>query len=285
MNYSRLLSVLIVALVLAVGCTSAPTSPNGTPPGPITGAVRPAADPSAALVRFTADVNATLQEMDRTLASAATDLGRTGIAGPAANATLARLAASSPHTTNAVTVTPEGRIAAVSAQNYGGVVGVSIANQTHVRQGLQERRPLMSQVFPAVEGFDAVVIQRPVTDGTGAFLGLVSVVFEPPLLLADSADRALTGTNFTAWAMDTNALLIYDRDPGDLVGRNMITDPVYADYPELVTLVKRMLVEPAGTGPYSFTPTGGGSPVRKDAAWGTAGLHGTEWRLLVAREG
>jgi hypothetical protein len=281
MNHARLLPVLIVALMLAAGCTSLPTPP----PGPVTGAARPAADPSAALARFTADVNATLQEMDRSLASAATDLGRTGITGPAANATLARLAASSPHAVDAVTVTPEGRIAAAMPQEYDGVVGASIANQTHVRQGLQERQPLMSQVFPAVEGFDAVVIQRPVTDGTGAFLGLVSVVIEPQLLLADSADRALAGTNFTAWAMDTDAILIYDRDPSDLVGRNMITDPVYADYPELVALVKRMLVEPAGTGTYSFTPTGGGPPVRKEAAWGTAGLHGTEWRLLVAREG
>jgi hypothetical protein len=285
MNHRILLPVLIVALALAVGCTSVPPPPNGAPSSPITGAVRPAADPSAALIRFTADVNATLQEMDRTLASAATDLGRTGITGPAANATLARLAASSPHATNAITVTPEGRIAAVGAPEFGGMVGVSIANQTHVRQGLQERRPLMSQVFPAVEGFNAVVIQRPVTDGTGAFLGLVSVLFEPQLPLADSADRALAGTNFTAWAMDTDAILIYDRDPSDLVGRNMITDPAYADYPELVALVKRMLVEPAGTGTYSFTPTGGGPPVRKEAAWGTAGLHGTEWRLLVAREG
>jgi hypothetical protein len=44
------------------------------------------------------------------------------------------------------------------------------------------------------------------------------------------------------------------------------------------------MVEPAGSGSYAFTPTGGGPAVRKEAVWATAGLHGTGWRILVARE-
>ncbi len=246
---------------------------------------QPDADQSAALAGFTTGVNATLQEIDRNLASAATDLGRTGIAGPEANATLKHLAASSPHAANAITVTPDGRIAAeAGSPGRSSIVGVSVADQAHVRQALQGRQPLVSAVFPAVEGFDAVVIQRPVTDGKGAFLGLVSVAFDPSLVLAESANRSLAGTEFTAWAMDTEGRLIYDRDPGDLVGRSMISDPAYAGYPELVALSKRMMAEPAGSGTYTFTATGAGPEVRKDAVWATAGLYGTEWRLLVARE-
>lgn len=246
---------------------------------------QPDTDTSTALAGFTTGVNATLQEIDRNLASAATGLGRTGIAGPEANATLKQLAASSPYTVNAITVTPDDWVAAEGGSpEHGSIVGVSLADQAHVRRGLQERQPLMSAVFTAVEGFDAVVIQRPVTDGTGAFLGLVSVVFDPSRVLAESANRSLEGTEFTAWAMDTDGHLIYDRDPGDLVYRSMITDPVYAGYPELVALSKRMMTEPAGSGTYTFTATGAGPIVRKDAVWATAGLHGTEWRLLVAHE-
>ncbi len=285
MSYGRLLPVLIVVLALAAGCTSAPTAPDGTPSVPTTGTVQPAADPSAAVARFTTDVNATLQEMDRHLASAATDLALTGITGPAANATLARLAASSTYAEDAVTINPDGRIVAAMPEEYWTAVGAEVGHESHNQQALRERRPLMSPVFAAVEGFDAVGIRRPVTDGTGAFLGLVEVVFDPSRLLADHADPALAGTNFTAWAIDTDGRLIYDRDPGDLVGRNMLTDPVFADYPELVALTKRMTVEPAGSGTYSFTPTGGGPAVMKEAVWGTAGLHGADWRLLVAREG
>jgi hypothetical protein len=142
----------------------------------------------------------------------------------------------------------------------------------------------MSPVFPAAEGFDAVSIRWPVRDETGVYLGLVSVLVDPQRLLAEQADRALAGTPNTAWATDTDGRLIYDRDPGDLVGRNMLTDPVFANYPELVALATRVTVEPAGSGTYTFTPGGGGSPVRKEAVWATTGLHGTEWRLVVARE-
>jgi sensor domain CHASE-containing protein len=285
MKTPTLLLVVIVLLVIivAAGCIS-PESPQDQP-GVTSSVTGPAADLAAARDRFTADVNATLQEIDQNLAAAASDLGRTGIAGPEANATLNRLAASLHPATNAITVTPAGLISAVArSPEDDALVGISVADQTHVRQALLEHRPLMSGVFLAVEGFDAVVIQRPVTDGNGTFLGLVSVLLEPQQLLAESASRSLAGTDFTAWAMDTSGRLIYDRDPGDLVGRTLITDPLFADYPGLLALSKRMLVEPAGSAPYTFTAAGGGPAVRKDAVWSTAGLHGTGWRLVVARE-
>jgi len=63
----------------------------------------------------------------------------------------------------------------------------------------------------------------------------------------------------------------------------MLTDPAFAGYPELVALTKRIATEPSGTGTYTFTPAGGGPAVRKSAFWTTAGLHGTEWRIVVAR--
>jgi hypothetical protein len=284
MCYGRFLPVLILALVLALGCTSVPTLPNVTSTVPTTVTIPPAANLSAALFRFTTEVNATLQEMDQALATAATELNATGIAGPAANETLAWLANSSPYSVDAVTISPEGRIAAVMPEQYWGAVGVEVGNESHNQQALRERRPLMTPVFPAAEGFDAVSIRRPVWNGTGAFLGLATVLLDPSRLLAAQTDRALTGTNFTAWAMQTDGRLIYDWDPGELVGHNLITDPLFADYPELVALAQQMAVEPSGSGTYTFTLTSGGPSVKKEAVWATAGLHGTEWRLLVARE-
>jgi hypothetical protein len=283
-----LLVVFMLAAIFAAGCIS-PSIPSEnqsgvTPTGQPTGTIKSAADPTDALLQFTSAVNATLQEMDRALASAATELGRTGISGPEANATLARLAASSPYAVDAVTISSEGRIAAVMPEEYWGAVGVEVGNEIHNQQALKERRPLMTPVFPAAEGFDAISIRRPVWNETGAFLGLATVLLNPSQMLAEHADRALAGTNFTAWAMQTDGLLIYDRDSGELVGRNLITDPFFADYPELVALAKRMTVEPSGTGTYTIIPSGGSLPVTREAVWTTTGLHGTEWRLLVARD-
>ncbi len=245
------------------GCSSAP--PDGAPFVPTTGAPSVDADPSVVLSTLVADVNTTLEEIDRNVASAAGELGATGLAGPGANATLARLAASSPYTAAAITVTPDGRIAAARPEEYGAAVGTYIGNQSHVQRGLADRRPLMSEVFRAVEGFDAVAVQRPVTGSDGTFLGLVSTVVEPDLFLADRADRAISGTTLVAWAMAPDGRVIYDRDPAR-IGRNVITDPAYAGFPEFVAMAKRIGAEPAGSGSYTLTPPGGAA-VKQTVAW------------------
>ena len=276
---------LVLAAILAAGCASAPsqTSQDGAPFVPTTGAPVADADPSAALSRLAADVNATLEETDRNVASAAAELGSTGLAGPGANATLSRLAASSPYAADAVTIGLDGRIAAAMPEEFGAAIGASVANQSHVQRGLADRRPLMSDVFRAVEGFDAIVVQHPVTGSDGTFLGLVSAVVEPDLLLADRADRAIAGTTLAVWVMTPDGRLIYDRDTAR-IGRNVITDPAYAGYPEFVAMAKRIGAEPAGSGSYTLTPPSGAT-VRQSVVWTTAGLHGTGWRVVVAREG
>ncbi|HZD43775.1 MAG TPA: cache domain-containing protein, partial [Methanomicrobiales archaeon] len=275
MQYSRLLPFLMVAIVLAIGCTSAPISSNDTTPIATTSAVPPVTNLSTTLARFTTDTNATLQQIDSNVATAATDLGRTGgITGPEANTTLAWLAASSPDTADAVTMDPQGRIAAAMPEEYWGAVGADVSNESHNQEALREKKPQMTPVFAAVEGFDAAGIRRPVTNGTGAFLGLVEAVFKPKMLLGDSANRSLNGTNFTAWAIDTSGLLLYDRDGEELVSHNIFTDPIFADYPELRTLAERMVTEPSGSGSYTFNASGGGPAVTKDAVWGTSGIHG-----------
>ncbi len=276
---------LVLAAILAAGCTTAPsqTSRDGAPFVPTTGAPVADADPSAALSRLAADVNATLEEIDGHVAEAAAELGSTGLAGPGANATLSRLAASSPYAADAVTIGLDGRIAAAMPEEFGGAIGASVANQSHVQRGLADRRPLVSDVFRAVEGFDAVVVQHPVAGSDGAFLGLVSAVVEPDLLLADRADRAIAGTTLAAWVMTPDGRLIYDRDPAR-IGRNVIADPAYAGYPEFVAMAKRIGAEPAGSGSYTIAPPNGAA-VKQSVVWATAGLDGAAWRVVVAREG
>lgn len=270
---------IALAAVLTAGCSSTPT--DGAPFVPTTGAPTVNADPSTVASMLAADLNTTLEEMDRNLQTAATELGTAGLAGSGANATLARLAASSPYVVDAVTITPDGRIAAVMPEEYAGSVGADIGNQSHVQQALRERRPLMSGVFQAAEGFDAVAIQRPVTGSDGSFLGLVSIIVEPALLLADRSDRAISATPLAAWAMTTDGRVLYDSDPSR-VGRNVITDPAYAGYPEFVAVAKRIGAEPAGSASYSLA-TPGGATLKQEAFWSTAGLHGTPWRVVVVR--
>jgi polar amino acid transport system substrate-binding protein len=278
-----LLCIMVTMIaILAPGCIGpAPGNQTVTPTVSET-VTPPSTSLTTALSRFTNDVNASLQAMDHAVEKEAMVLGLIGITGPEANTTLAQLVNASPYAIDAVTITPEGRIAATV---HSDAVGVSIADQVHIQQGLKEKQPLMSPVFTMIEGYEAAVIQWPVAAPTGSFLGLAQILFDPSRLLADDANRALAGTAFTAWAMQPDGFLIYDRDPTQLAGHNMISDPLFAGYPDLVILAQRMAVEPEGDGSYIFPSSTGGPAIRKEAVWDTVSLHGTAWRLVVVSEG
>ena len=86
----------------------------------------------------------------------------------------------------------------------------------------------------------------------------------------------------TAWAMQTDGLILYDPDPEE-VGRNLFQDPLYKPYVQLLSLGERIASERSGSGVYEFLGPGLTDPVVKSASWATVGLHGTEWRLVVVR--
>lgn len=284
MNPGWYLPFLLTLFLLISGCTSTSHEPGDAVSGERMESYTPLPEHSAALSRFTDGVNSTLHSMDANLVRAAIDLGSTGIAGEAANATLDQLMAQSPHARDVVTITPDGRIVAVRPEKYQAALGAYVGNQSHNMVALQEQGPLLSQVFPAVEGFEAVVIARPVRNETGTFLGVASLVIAPFDLIGDCAETSLPGMNFTAWAIDGNGRILYEGGHSMLSGLSILTDPAFAGSPELVELAKRITVEPAGSGQYVFRSAGDGQPAAKDAAWATVGLHGTEWRLIVARD-
>jgi hypothetical protein len=277
---------LVAVLVAAAGCTAPPAGEGrSTATVPTTGAPRVDADPATVLAAFTADMNESFEALDGHLSSAAASLGRNGLTGEEANVSLGLLATTSPQVADAVAVDTRGRIVAAMPAEYAGVIGTDISNQSHIQQALRERRPMMSGVFTTVEGFDAVVLVRPVTSLDGTFTGLVVVVFDPSMMMADRADRAIAGTTLSAWGMEPGGRILYDNTDFDEIGKNILTDPAYGAYPELVALAKRMAVEPSGNGTYTYPRSGGGPVVKKDAVWSTAGIHGGAWRLVVLREG
>ncbi len=46
-------------------------------------------------------------------------------------------------------------------------------------------------------------------------------------------------------------------------------------------MAKVMQTEPEGTGSYTFATEGTATPVRKEVAWTSVGLHGTECRVVA----
>jgi len=284
-----LVLILIGTLVLA-GCTQAPPSAPATPVPAVTETPAPPGPDqtgvNATIEQFLGTLVPVLQDRldsaDTEVSATGEIIAATGITGPGADSALLSLAESNNWIVDAVTVTPDGTIAAVMPEQYQGVIGEYIGNQSHIVTILTDKKPALSPIFQTVEGFEAAAIAYPVFSSGEDLIGGISVPFRPDLLFGPLITDVVRGTGYTVdvtQAMD--GLVLYDTDPSQ-IGKNP-DDPIYADYPELLNVIQLEISQRSGTGTYHFPTPGSSQPVLKEAAWDTISLHGTEWRVVVQR--
>ena len=86
------------------------------------------------------------------------------------------------------------------------------------------------------------------------------------------------------WVMQSNGTLIYDPDP-DQQSKNLLTDTIYKDYPEVQEFARQIAEQPSGYGNYQYYDKDVADYdkqlVTKEAYWMTVGIYGTEWRLVI----
>ncbi|MDD5629397.1 MAG: cache domain-containing protein [Elusimicrobia bacterium] len=230
---------------------------------------------AAALKEARQAVTAVLSRIDSALAQAAPKTA----ADPAG--TLEGLRQGLPVATCAV-MDRQGKLTAVAPKENERFVGTDISKQDHAVKLLKSHKPVMGEVFTAVEGFVGVGIYRPLFSGKKEFAGGVGVLVKPEDLLAAALDPLQGKDGRYFWVMDTSGRVLYDADKPE-IGKMIFSDPLYSPYPELLALGKRIAARAQGRGEYKFSQTGGKEVVAKSALWDTVGLHGARWRLVLAR--
>lgn len=224
-------------------------------------------------------VQSELYNLDLDMAATATALSNTGLSGTKARQILNELYGTYPFVIDCLTADDAGIIVTVAPNAYWRYEGWDISQQPVTVKFNELKRPMLSQMFPAVEGMDAVVVIWPVQSPQGSFIGSLSALFKPASLLAMTAEQRLKGTGIALNVMQLDGLTIYDSEYKD-AGKNLLTDPEFQPYTELVALGQRIVAEESGYGNYTFIDRTTGKTVKKEAFWATVGLHGTEWRLV-----
>ncbi len=72
-------------------------------------------------------------------------------------------------------------------------IGVDISYQAHIRRFLIEKKPLASQVFRAVQGYDAIALYYPIFDAKGNFKGGVACLIDVKKMLEHFSNLAGEG--------------------------------------------------------------------------------------------
>ncbi len=269
----RTIPFVLAALLLAVslsfaGCTSSTTVPEPA------GTEQVAGELAASITNGLTDLKTGIANNSRTLAAS-------GLTGPEAEAVLRENLLAFPWAYSSLVISPEGIVVAAVPKNYAGVVGKDLSWQPETQKANTNRAPVISGVFLMAEGFTGISQSYPVFSASGEYLGYTDITYAPETFLAHHIDPVISGTGYDAWVAQTDGTVIYDTTKEE-IGKNLFSDAAYAD-PGLQEIFRRIVAEPSGQGEYTFLDRDWNRPVTKAAAWNTAGIDGTSWRVVVTK--
>lgn len=161
-----------------------------------------------------------------------------------------------------------------------GTVGTDLSGQKHVEELLREHKPVVSDVFRAVEGFSAVALHVPVFRGS-EFKGSIGILINFDLLSKRYLDPIKIGETGYAWVISRDGTILYTPIPG-FTGKRVFE--VMKDSPSLEFMVKDMLQGRAGVAQYAYDRIGDRAvnSTRKYAVYMPAHLGNTFWSICVA---
>jgi hypothetical protein len=238
-----------------------------------------------ALVKAQSEIQKNLDNLNTSLEIAARDLAKEkSLNSRRVHSILGKLCADTRggYVVDCCTIDPAGRIAAMEPETYQPHEGADIAKQEQVVRLHQTKLPVLSLNMPMVEGFDAVDVEWPIIGERQALKGAVSILIKPEVLVAVAIGPVIEGLPVNIWVMQKNGRILYDVHK-DEIGRDLFTDPLYKPYGQLLALGKKIADEPTGSGFYEYLKEGPNDVVKKLAHWTTVGLHGTEWRVVMAQ--
>jgi len=228
-------------------------------------------------------IQSKLLNLDNAVADAAEKIAKSGLQGEETRGILNGLCRKYPYLTDCSTSDPQGRMVSVATEAYrryeGTETATTEASITFFEDFAENRKPMLSNVFRAVEGIDAVVLVRPVITDDAELLGIVSALFKPGDLLARTIAPAAETRAIKVNVMQLDGMVIYC-STGTETGKNVLTDPSYKNYPELISQAEIIAAQKTGTGGYMYPDAATGKIVKKTVYWTSVGLHGTEWRLV-----
>ncbi len=169
----------------------------------------------------------------------------------------------------------------VEPSSQKGSEGADVSQQEHIMRCFQTKMPAMSQSFVSVEGPIAADVIHPILRA-GKLLGGVSALFFPEKVAEEVILPVVDGQPFEIWIMEPGGRVIYDQDSSE-IGLNVLTDPLYASFPELLAAAERIDREEFGETRYSFFQAGTNMTVTKRTYWKTFRHLGAEWRIVWAQ--
>lgn len=237
--------------------------------------------PELLLSEVQKEIQEHFNRLDASLAKGAEDMRKVLDDDEEVRSLLKRLYEANPEVVDVSYIDLDFILRSIHPQDYSYVEGEWIGDQEQLIRLHETGRPVLSEGFLAVEGFQAVDLEWPVFAEDGSLEGSLSFLIKPETFLAP----IIVPSNlepYEFWIMQPDGTIFYDQDSLE-VGRNLFEDELYEPFDELVELGHSISKSESGQGYYTFYSRGLSSTVKKEVWWSSIGLHGTQWRLILTK--
>jgi two-component system, cell cycle sensor histidine kinase and response regulator CckA len=158
--------------------------------------------------------------------------------------------------------------------------GIDISEQKHVRELLRDRKPVISDVFKAVEGVNAVALHVPIFKGS-EFKGSVGILIDFKSISHRYLDVIKISDTGYAWVVSRDGTILYTPIPG-FIGKSVFE--ISQESPSLQVMVNDMLQGHEGAASYTFDRIGDRNvgPIKKYAVYVPVYIEHTFWSIAVA---
>jgi len=229
-------------------------------------------------------VAAEFGRLDAALTQTAKILGTNGLTGDQARSALTKLCNDFDYAVDCAAVDLNGKMVTIEPAPFRQFEGKDISSQEQIQRIMKTGKPVLSNVFRAVEGFSAADAEYPVVTPEGGRLGSVSLLFHPEKLLGNILTPLLQGTPVDIWVIEKGGFLLFAADASE-IGLNLFTSRLFKPYRSLINLGRRIAARPEGSGVYYYRSHTSPTMIRKNAFWQSVSLYGTEWRLVAIHAG
>lgn len=159
-------------------------------------------------------------------------------------------------------------------------IGRDVSHQAHNRRIMEEHRPLVSDVFMAVQGYRAVAFAMPVFKNH-TYRGSLSILIPFRRIAKKYLAAIRLGDSGSAWLLSRKGIELFRPSPGH-AGQSVFK--TFASSPTVIAMAKKMIKGEQGTTVYTEEQTRGNRTraVTSHAVYLPIELPGNFWSIVVA---
>ncbi len=163
---------------------------------------------------------------------------------------------------------------------YLDLTGKNIAREKHVSEILTKHKTIVSDIFWAVQGYNAIAIHVPVFDGS-KFIGTLGAIIQVEAAGKRFLEDIKIGESGYAWMISRDGTELYCPVPGHQ-GKSVFETS--KEFPSVIEMAKRMMAGESGNTTYIYNRLQNKNVerVKKYAAFTPVHIYNTYWSIVVA---